>query len=382
MRLQVSCALLIAGLTSSASADRVADSYDTRPKDNGDFWQNVSDPHGEEIQMVIDKISMALSQVDQFNGQDSDIDGVIRGKLIDDARGMAKYLRRLAPDDPRVLQALGKACDYAGRADEALEAYLAYLQQSPEDYDATMRVGRIYLRMKQYDDAIRYLRIANVNGSYYSNTGAIPSIYLADALTASGNEEEAIDVLEDSVERAGPYGGDPYVSIFALAVAYDRDEQISRAFEQLDRLQNSLQTSYISSMQSYIDQMDPAPTSEIHYYRGLLYESGGYFDEARAEWVLYADSDARYRDRALSHVAAIDKITGQMLEARKPGKKGAAAAAAQLQLQYQQYQSQYGYGGQYGQYGYGGYPQYNPPPPQPTTQTKKHHKKKRKAKNP
>jgi hypothetical protein len=169
--------------------------------------------------------------------------------------------------------------------------------------------------------------------------------------------------------------------LFALAVAYDRDEQITRAFEQLDRLQNSLQTSYISSMQSYIDQMDPAPSAEVHYYRGLLYESGGYFDEARAEWVLYADSEARYRDRALAHVAAIDKITGQMLEARKPGKKGAAAAAAQLQLQYQQYQSQYG--SQYGGYGqYGGYPQYNPPPPQPTSTPKKHHKKKRKAKNP
>jgi tetratricopeptide (TPR) repeat protein len=384
VRVLASFALVITGLTATAHADRAEYGYDNRRAENTEFWRDVAEPHADEVRMVLDKIEQAYQVVLQNNNADNDVDGALRTRLLDDARGMAKYLRRLVPDNVEVMLAMGKIADEAGRADEALEALLAYLDAVPDSpaYEATVRVGRIYLHMKKYDDAIRYLRLANMAGSYYNNYAAI---YLANALAGSGRDEEALDVLQAAAETPGSsWGGEPQLPMFALAVAYDRDEQISEAFASLDRLQNSMQGGYLGQMQSAIDGFIPAPAAEAHYYRALLYESSGFLDEARSSWVLYAQSgeDARYKDRALSHVAAIDVLIDKTIAGRKPGKKGAAAAVTVAPYggyggAYGGYGGGYGYGSSYGGYG-GGYTYGQPAAT--TTPTKKKIKKKKKKK--
>jgi tetratricopeptide (TPR) repeat protein len=322
VRLPAVLALAILGVSSTAGADRAGYYGEVRPKLDDDFWREVAEPHADEVSLVTGKINQALELVNSLAMQDVDADGKERTRLLDEARGMARYLRRLAPANPEVLLVLGKVADESGRADEALEALHAYLELEPEGGDAAFRVGRIYLRMRKYDEAVRYLRIATASSSSYMTNAPV---YLAAALTATRRDDEAMDVLESAAERPGQWGGEPQLPAFALAVAYDRDEQISEAFEVIDRLQTTMQGGYAGQMQTLIDQLQPVPSAEVHYYRALLYESSGYLDEARTSWVLYANSgdDARFRKRALSHVAAIDVLIERAISARKPGKRGA-----------------------------------------------------------
>jgi tetratricopeptide (TPR) repeat protein len=354
----------VAALGGAASAEVYYDRGYTPPPQNTEFWREVVEPHADEVALVLGKISQAMDYANQVTYSDTDVDGSQRRRLLDDARGMAKYLRRLAPQNTEVLLALGKAADEAGRADEALEALKAYLDIEPEGSEAAFRVGRIYLRMREYDDAIRYLRIADAGGASWLTSA---SVYLASALAATGRGDEAIAELEDTVGygQLGGWGGDPQIPAFALAVAYDRDEQITEAFEVLDRMQQNMQGGFISEMQRQLDQLQLAPPGEVHYYRGLLYESGGYLDEARASWMLYASDGelAQYRERALQHVAAIDVLMRDTVAARKPGTKQHAAAAAAA--------SALGTGV------WGG--MYPPPPPPPVKKRppKKHRKKKK-----
>jgi tetratricopeptide (TPR) repeat protein len=329
----VRLALIVLGIaagSTSARADSVGSYGEPARPVNKDFWQEVVDPRGDEVAAVIAKINQALDVAAQLPTNDSDPDGSQRARLLDEARGMARYLRRIAPANPEVLMTLGKVTDEAGRADEALEALQAYLELEPDNGDAALRVGRIYLRLHQYDDAVRYLRIANASIGWM-NAG----VYLASALTATGRDDEAIRVLESAagLGNALAWGGMPQLPAFALAVAYDRDEQITEAFGVLDMLQSQLQTGFMSELQRQLDTLQLTPPGEAHYYRALLYESSGYLDEARASWLVYAGGDnARFRHRALAHVAAIDLLVQRAIAARKPGKakarRGGAATGA------------------------------------------------------
>jgi tetratricopeptide (TPR) repeat protein len=289
---------------------------------DADFWQELIEPHGEEVQQVLGKINQAFEHVAQLAQYDSDPDGAQRARVLDDARGMARYLRRLSPASAAVLYALGRATDEAGRADEAIEALTAYLALEPDGNDAAFRLGRIYLRRREHADAIRYLRLAAASSAWNSQA----AIYLANALTAVHRDEEALAVLKTSGERTALWGGDTQVTAFALAVAYDRDEQLSEAFEVLDRLQTALQGEFMKNLQVAIDGLQLVPAVDVHYYRALLYESSGYLDEARASWLVYAagGDEARFRRRALAHVAAIDRLRDREVAARRTGRRGAA----------------------------------------------------------
>jgi tetratricopeptide (TPR) repeat protein len=299
----------------AAAEDRYADPA-TRPDD---FWQELIEPHGEEVQQVLGKINEALMHAVQHAQNDSDPDGRWRARMLEDARGMARYLRRLSPKNSAVLYTLGRVADEAGRADEAIEAFTAYLALEPDGQDAPLRLGRIHLRRRDYPEAIRHLRAAAVSW----NTEA--AVYLANALTAIGRDEEALAVLRASGERTAVFGGDYQIGSFALAVAYDRDEQLSEAFDVLDRMQSVMQGSFSQQMQLSIDALQLVPAIEVHYYRGLLYESTGFLDEARASWLIYAagGDEARFRRRALAHVAAIDLLRARELAARKAGRRPA-----------------------------------------------------------
>jgi tetratricopeptide (TPR) repeat protein len=306
--------VVVLGAAPAAAEDRYADA----PARPDDFWQELIEPHGEEVQQVLGKINEALLQASQHVQNDSDPDGRWRARMLDDARGMARYLRRLSPQNPAVLYTLGRVADEAGRADEAIEALTAYLAIEPDGQDAQLRLGRIHLRRREYPDAIRYLRAA---AAMSWTTEA--AVYLANALTAVGRDEEALAVLKSSGERTAMFGSDYQIGSFALAVAYDRDEQLSEAFDVLDRMQSVMQSSFTAQMQMSIDSLHLVPAVEVHYFRALLYESSGFLDEARASWLIYAagGDDARFRRRALAHVAAIDLLRARELAARKAGRR-------------------------------------------------------------
>lgn len=281
--------------------------------DRGNFWRDLVSPHKDEIDMILLKARQALNTADMALYSDYDPTGLERARFYREVYGMLKYARRLQPDNLDVLRLLGQTADEHGRTREALDALetavqLAGLEQA--GIDATGRLGIIYLRLGKLDKAIRYLRAAQLPVSAGQPITAHVVVHLSNALAARGQMTEAIDVLESSIPPQLQYYPNELTLVsFALAVQYDRDEQLGAAFDVLDRMQSVLQGQMVPMVQNVLAGMRFAPAEDRHYYHGLLYEAAGHYTEARAEWALYAAiGDARYRSRALEHIRAIDAL--------------------------------------------------------------------------
>ncbi len=99
--------------------------------------------------------------------------------------------------------------------------------------------------------------------------------------------------------------------LLALAVACDRDEQVGRAAETLEKLISMLAGtgSRLGTLPDNIGVIY-APAIDQHYFEALLLEAGGHLAAARAAWMAYARAypAPRFRERALAHVAEIDRM--------------------------------------------------------------------------
>jgi hypothetical protein len=97
------------------------------------------------------------------------------------------------------------------------------------------------------------------------------------------------------------------LTVLALAVLYDRDEQISQAFDLVLRAQGALDGAYAERFEAGLALAPPVPAAELHYHRAFLYETAGFAHEARAEWLAYLRlGTGRGLVRARAHLAALD----------------------------------------------------------------------------
>lgn len=281
--------------------------------DRGNFWRDMLTPHKDEIDMILLKARQAISTADMALYSDYDPTGLERARFYREVYGILRYARRLAPDNLEILRLLGQTADEHGKTREAIEAFQAAIDVAGVDnagIEATGRLGMIYLRLGKLDEAVRYLRAAQMPVTAGQPLTAHVVVHLSNALAARGQMTEAIDVLANNIPASVQYYPNELTLVaFALAVQYDRDEQRGAAFEVLDRMQNTLQGQLVAMVQNVLAGMRFAPAEDRHYYYGLLYEAAGHYTEARAEWALYAAvGDAPYHRRALEHIAAIDAL--------------------------------------------------------------------------
>lgn len=319
-----------------AHADRYYPEPTTASGPKDEFWREVVAPHGDEIAMIIGKVGTGWSYATQCNTSDCDVTGENKAKLLDELYGMLRYARRLDPRQTDVLMWLGQVAEESGRSAAAVEAYQAYFAELDPDtnppVDHYVRFGRAYLRLGRWEDGIRQFR-AGMGGGY-GQAAAVG--YLGNALMNTGRIADAVDTLAPHANVQNPWDTFALQPVLTLIVAYDRDEQINRAYEMLDALQMQLTSSYLQYVQQAISMMSFVPAYDVHYFQALFYESQGLFLEARTEWLTYAQSEgAPYRGRALDHVAAIDELRKKELDklaaaaraaakaAKKKGKKGA-----------------------------------------------------------
>nr|HEX4314597.1 tetratricopeptide repeat protein [Kofleriaceae bacterium] len=336
----LACAALT---TATSSADRARAPREV-PHENRDFWKDVIDPHEDEVNTIVQQVDAQLQQWEQYN-QIYDTTGENRMRAEKTLLGRLKYARKLSPDSTEVLERLGRVADDLGntaQAIEALEAALALTKDKESAPELTGRLGMIYLRTGDLDQAIRYLRLAQ--NQVATMPSAQAAIALATALAERQQMDDAIDVLSvwnapQQQQYSGYYGDASQIAVgFALAVFYDRDDQRSEAFEILDRMISSMQGGYGQQVQAALAGVRFEPAEDKSYYQALLYESSSDYTEARAAWATYAAAGGEYRARALEHVAAIDDERKQHAGARP------LTPQQQLQLQMQQ-------------------PGYPPPPP-------------------
>ena len=294
------------------------------------FWSWLLDPHEAEIKLILRKVtenrtraaSMELLPYD-YGAQFSPARAEIRAELLADAEGMLRYGLELSPDNIDLKRELAIVADENERpgAQAALERYLA--DEVPERIspDARVRLGRWYARQRRFGDALVQLRQA-LGGRPEHRTRTQAVLLLSSILMHTGRLAEAIDLLRGHVASAafGYYGWEP-LTLFALAVAYDRDEQISLAHEILTRIVSAGQDQLMNVLHdgNIPPNRNPlVPPIERHYFAALQYEALGFLPEARAEWQAYAVAeDAPYRDRAEQHVAHVDRLMRERRASRR-----------------------------------------------------------------
>lgn len=290
--------LVICGIAIAASAAAHADPtpLETRRGDRP-FWSWVIAPHAVEIRVVLEKVEenrravlRAVSEVDYLR---------IRERALDDALGMLRYARRLDPDDRDLLRLYGEIAAERGLLAEsaaALERYLAGAE-GPEDNPVRGLLGQIYAQQGRFGVAIAPLR-AGVAAHSRSAIHSLASVYME-----RGRMAEAIDLLEHAPQD--------HELMLALAVAYDRDEQVGLAAQTLDKLRSTFQGggTRLGSLPGSIGVIY-TPAIDQRYFAALLLEAGGNLAAARGEWMSYARARPapRFRRRALAHIAAIDQM--------------------------------------------------------------------------
>jgi tetratricopeptide (TPR) repeat protein len=279
------------------------------PAASGDFWRDLIDPHGDEVNAIVSKARDLMSRPDHPLNGDTEWAVEHRTRFYRDARNMLAYARKLSPQNTEVLSLLGRAADELGDTKEAIDALETCARATGPDkvpIDVAGRLGAIYLRRGERDTAIRWLRLGQAP---LSSVSVHAIINLANALAARGDATQAIDTLVTAIPSSmlGNYSNDVTLASFALAVLYDRDEQRAAAFTILDQMQNGLQQQYAVYVQNELAKLRLPNAEDIHYFRALLYESLGQYIEARAEWAHFAASgETPWRARALDHIVAID----------------------------------------------------------------------------
>jgi len=279
--------------------------------DRGNFWRDIVEPHKDEVTLILYKARNAITTADNALIADYDPTGAGRLKVYREVNGMLRYARRLAPDNLEVLKLYAQTSDVLGKTRQAIDALHAAIDTVGAEkagLEITGRLGEIYLRLGQLDDAIRYLRIAQGPIIPGQPITAHVLVHLASALAERGQSGDAIDVLANALPANPPfYSNEMQVVAFALAVMYDRDEQRTAAFETLDKLRAALQDQMGPMIHNALAPLRFAPAEDEPYFLGLLYEAVDDYPEARAEFALYAAAgELPYRGRALDHIAAID----------------------------------------------------------------------------
>jgi hypothetical protein len=285
------------------------DALDTRDpdaRDHGDFWAEVVAPNHDELVAIKAELRSALGYAaNAWNPEH-------RAAMLREATRLARHGQRLDPGDPEVTFYLGALADDAGRTLEAqrlLTELVSGPTRGPLRAEALVRLGKLALRRGAAADAISPLRQAVAERADRRMT-VIATVYLADALDASGRTGVAIDLLSQRVAAAtGNWDNEEALTVLALAVLYDRDEQISQAFDLVLRAQGALDGAYAERFEAGLALAPPVPAAELHYHRAFLYETAGFAHEARAEWLAYLRlGTGRGLVRARAHLAALDAL--------------------------------------------------------------------------
>ena len=307
-------ALCVAPAAAAPGDAPTAPTRDPDARDHGEFWAEVVSPHRDQLTAIKAELRQALS-IATTDWSPEHRDGLLR-----EATRLARRGRALDPSDQEIVYYLGAIADDAGRAAEAQRLLRDFARTGPPGAmrgDALLRLGRSALRRGAPTEAIAPLRGALAERGDRRIT-TIAAVYLADALDAAGRTADAIALLSQRVDAAtGNWDTEEALELFALAVLYDRDEQISQAFELVLRAQGALAGGFVERFLAGLQLAPPVPAAELHYYRAFVYETNGYLHEARAEWLAYLRMpDARARARARAHLAAVDG----MLRERRPAR--------------------------------------------------------------
>ena len=274
--LTAAAAVAVLAVPALAAADRArpwedpaARDFDREEEERSEFWERAIRPRHDEYDELVAGAQRRL-------GQQRDADGR--------AAAEAMLLRAVAlePDSPQAYWFLGALYAESARWEECASARQKIFDVDP-DYRPEPRMGSPWALdlglgeclglAGHYERAIEhYQRILTTRQA----TGAFPvHWHLGEALMALGRLGEAIDALKTAAKLVGDR--EPLVH-YALAVAYDRDEQLA-----LSRDHMAIALARDPQLQNLLrDNLTFTPPADRWYYRGLANENAGRYAAALA----------------------------------------------------------------------------------------------------
>jgi tetratricopeptide (TPR) repeat protein len=262
-------------------------------KDDPSFWGKVSgkkqskDPKGA-LQEVIKLLRKAHREKDPAKKKKLTLRAAKAARLGIDAH----------PKNGDLRYWLGYALYNLKRYKESLASLSKARKLEPKHLymaDIGFKQGIIYTVLGDFPKAIKAYELAldnttesDIKGVIYANT--------AECLMASGKIRQAILFYQRSLE-AKP--GSNSQALWGLAVALDRDQQITRAYQAARaayRLDPKLE--HIKGPSVFF-----VPKGEKHYYLGLAYEVAGHLDRSLKHWRSYIKAlpKSPWLHRAKSH---------------------------------------------------------------------------------
>lgn len=307
------------------------------------FWQGILDPNAQEVARLVTEGRILRDQVAQNYVEPHLVQQ--RLQVLADALARFERAASLSPRDPKVARECGITALDAGDHAKAVQWFLTFREIVGDERDFTVsyNLAEAYVHLGRFEEARRVLERALPDAAGLDrNRGLVLFGYVH---MAAGRLEDAIDAYQRALTAGpSPYGWGPdHLALLGLAVAYDRDEQISRAREVLDQARqldptfNVLVYTYALSSALPPSQRHSlvfSPPSDRHYWLALAYEAQGRLPEAASEWRAYVESvDPAYKHRAEEHLKEIRATLAQRgrgttaAPARPPRKPRPAAAS-------------------------------------------------------
>lgn len=330
VRALLAALLVLVAATGSARADDGAARAEQ-------FWDRLIDPDAGEIDAVLERVRTNREQADRLYplydgmGRWSAAHADARVALWRDLEAMLRWALERDPRRLDLQRELGLVLFAAGRpgAEEALAAFLA---AAPGDRPLGLErthLALLHARRGESGAALALLRRALEPQAFADPRDRPRAVFLhAGVLMDEGRLAEAIDLLEaEAAALPSAIGQGALLIQFALAVAYDRDEQISRALAVLERIERNAAGGLRDTLVDPAgDRLAFASLTDRLYFGALRLEALGYLIEARAEWDAYARvPGTRYGGRARAHRDALGPLIDRTAAARRTAPPGRRA---------------------------------------------------------
>jgi tetratricopeptide (TPR) repeat protein len=271
-------------------------------KDESDFWGNIAEPGRKQFLAALKRGRAIFEAAERGSPH-------LRARHFEDALAAFLAATRSCPTEALGHFWLGKTYYQLERMKDAIGAFKQVRKLKPDfsdDYSMAFKLGIAYSKLGKFEEAVtEYSRAERIlaargQGSTDATFGrSLLHANAAESLMAIGRLDEAIQRYEDSVALYPGYK----LAWWGLAVAYDRDEQISKAQEALQKAMSG------DSTMSALTAKDVffVPGGDIHYYFALGHESRGDGPAARKAWQQFLGElpKSPWAFRARDHLAAL-----------------------------------------------------------------------------
>jgi len=271
-------------------------------KDGSDFWGNIADPGRKQFLAALRRGRSLFESAERMSFH-------LRTRTFEDALAAFLEANRVSPKNALGYFWLGKTYYQLERMKDAIAAFSkvrALKPNFPDDYSMAFKLGIAYSKLGKFEEAVvEYSRAERIlaargQGSSDATFGrALLHANAAESLMAVGRLDEAIQRYVDSVALYPGYK----LAWWGLAVAYDRDEQISKARDALQKAMSG------DSAMTGLTQKDVffVPAGDIHYYFAIGHESRGDGPAAKKSWQQFLQELPRspWAFRARDHLAAL-----------------------------------------------------------------------------